>query len=104
MQKETSSSPWMQISRMIFVISHKCLKKWKNYFMVLCASGDIIVKLQFKKIFSKLANGFRSILTGETIHDSVCTLRIYKREVIKEIELCGELRRVCPCHSSLERI
>jgi len=49
-----------------------------------------------KKAVSKLANRFRSILTGETIHDSGCTLRIYKQEAIRDIELYGELHRYIP--------
>lgn len=49
-----------------------------------------------KKLFSKLANRIRSILTGETIHDSGCTLRIYKREATRDIELFGELHRYIP--------
>lgn len=49
-----------------------------------------------KKIFSKLANRIRSFLTGETIHDSGCTLRVYKREAIRDLELNGELHRYIP--------
>lgn len=49
-----------------------------------------------KKIFSKLANRIRWFLTGETIHDSGCTLRIYKREATRDIELNGELHRYIP--------
>lgn len=49
-----------------------------------------------KKVFSKLANRIRSFLTGETIHDSGCTLRVYKREAIRDIELNGELHRYIP--------
>jgi hypothetical protein len=50
----------------------------------------------FKKIFSGFANSFRAGLTGETIHDSGCTLRVYKREAVKNIELFGELHRYIP--------
>jgi Glycosyltransferases involved in cell wall biogenesis len=50
----------------------------------------------FKKLFSKFANRVRTYLTGETIHDSGCTLRIYKSEAIKDIELYGELHRYIP--------
>ena len=50
----------------------------------------------FKKIFSGFANSFRACLTGETIHDSGCTLRVYKREAVKNIELFGELHRYIP--------
>lgn len=49
-----------------------------------------------KKVFSKLANRIRSFLTGETIHDSGCTLRVYKREAIRDLELNGELHRYIP--------
>ncbi|MFA6363346.1 glycosyltransferase family 2 protein [Methanoregula sp.] len=50
----------------------------------------------FKKIFSLFANSFRAYLTGETIHDSGCTLRVYKQEAVKDIELNGELHRYIP--------
>jgi hypothetical protein len=49
-----------------------------------------------KKTFSRFANRFRACLTGETIHDSGCTLRVYKCEAIKDIELYGELHRYIP--------
>jgi len=50
----------------------------------------------FKRLFSMFANRFRTYLTGETIHDSGCTLRIYKSEAVKDIELYGELHRYIP--------
>jgi glycosyltransferase involved in cell wall biosynthesis len=49
-----------------------------------------------KKLFSRFANSYRACLTGETIHDSGCTLRVYKCEAIKDIELYGELHRYIP--------
>jgi glycosyltransferase involved in cell wall biosynthesis len=50
----------------------------------------------FKKLFSKMANWLRKFLTGETIHDSGCTLRVYKKETVTDIELYGELHRYIP--------
>jgi glycosyltransferase involved in cell wall biosynthesis len=50
----------------------------------------------FKKIFSKMANSLRKFLTKETIHDSGCTLRSYKRECVEDLELYGELHRYIP--------
>ncbi|MDD1700447.1 MAG: glycosyltransferase family 2 protein [Methanoregula sp.] len=50
----------------------------------------------FKKIFSKMANSLRKFLTKETIHDSGCTLRSYRRECIEDLELYGELHRYIP--------
>jgi glycosyltransferase involved in cell wall biosynthesis len=49
-----------------------------------------------KKFFSKLANRLRKSFTGETIHDSGCTLRVYRYECIKDLELYGELHRYIP--------
>jgi glycosyltransferase involved in cell wall biosynthesis len=49
-----------------------------------------------KKFFSRIANRFRTLLTGETIHDSGCTLRAYTRESVADIELYGELHRYIP--------
>ncbi len=49
-----------------------------------------------KKVFSLFANKMRKILTHETIHDSGCTLRVYKKECIKDLELYGELHRYIP--------
>jgi glycosyltransferase involved in cell wall biosynthesis len=50
----------------------------------------------FKRIFSKMANLLRKFLTKETIHDSGCTLRSYRRECVKDMELYGELHRYIP--------
>jgi glycosyltransferase involved in cell wall biosynthesis len=50
----------------------------------------------FKKLFSKMANSLRKFLTKETIHDSGCTLRSYKRECVEDLELYGELHRYIP--------
>lgn len=49
-----------------------------------------------KKMFSQLANCLRKSLTGETIHDSGCTLRAYRSECVKDLELYGELHRYIP--------
>jgi glycosyltransferase involved in cell wall biosynthesis len=50
----------------------------------------------FKKLFSRVSNSFRMYLTGETIHDSGCTIRVYRQEAVKDIELYGELHRYIP--------
>jgi glycosyltransferase involved in cell wall biosynthesis len=49
-----------------------------------------------KKIFSRSANKLRTLMTGESIHDSGCTLRAYTRESVADIELYGELHRYLP--------
>ncbi|MEM4247143.1 MAG: glycosyltransferase, partial [Candidatus Woesearchaeota archaeon] len=46
-----------------------------------------------KKVFSKLANRLRRWLTGESIHDAGCTLKVYKRECFDNLTLYGEMHR-----------
>ncbi|WP_424357753.1 glycosyltransferase family 2 protein [Methanocella sp. MCL-LM] len=49
-----------------------------------------------KKISSRTSNTLRKVLIKESIHDSGCTLRIYKRECVEDIELYGEMHRYIP--------
>lgn len=49
-----------------------------------------------KKFLSKLANWLRRRLTSEPVHDSGCTLRVYKRECLQDLELHGEMHRFIP--------
>jgi len=46
-----------------------------------------------KRISSKIANGVRNRLSGEQIHDSACTLRVFKRECIKDIPVFNGMHR-----------
>ncbi len=50
----------------------------------------------FKKIFSKFANLFRNLLIKDPVHDSGCSLRVYKNECVKELDLMGEMHRYIP--------
>lgn len=54
-------------------------------------------KDSFMKIFSsRLANMFRKILVEDNIHDSGCSLKAYKRECFRDIDLFGEMHRFMP--------
>lgn len=55
-----------------------------------------------KKLSSKFANRLRKKFTGETIHDSGCTLRAYIKESTEDLELYGELHRYIPAMLSLK--
>ena len=46
-----------------------------------------------KRIFSKIMNKLRLFLIGDELHDYGCSLKIYKRECLKDLELFGELHR-----------
>ena len=46
-----------------------------------------------KKLFSRMMNNLRQIIIGDFLHDYGCSLKIYKKECIKDLELFGELHR-----------
>jgi len=47
----------------------------------------------FKKIFSRMMNNLRRMIVGDSLNDYGCSLKIYKRECINDLELFGELHR-----------
>lgn len=44
-------------------------------------------------VITKTAQFLRKVFINDKIHDSGCTLRIYKREYIEDLELWGEMHR-----------
>lgn len=58
------------------------------------------------KFFSRilpswLANKMISFITGVHLHDYGCTLKAYKRGVIKDIHLYGEMHRFIPAYAAM---
>ncbi|HLD05554.1 MAG TPA: glycosyltransferase family 2 protein [Candidatus Nanoarchaeia archaeon] len=49
-----------------------------------------------KSISSRLAHLLRQLLIKEEIHDSGCTLKAYKKECFKDLNLYGEMHRYIP--------
>jgi glycosyltransferase involved in cell wall biosynthesis len=49
-----------------------------------------------KRFFSRTANMLRKILINDTIHDSGCSLKAYKRECFADVDLFGEMHRFMP--------
>ena len=49
-----------------------------------------------KKVYSRFANFLRGILVKDGIHDSGCSLKIYKKECFEQITLYGEMHRFIP--------
>jgi glycosyltransferase involved in cell wall biosynthesis len=47
----------------------------------------------FKKRFSRFGYRLRKLIIGKVVHDSGCTLRVYKAKVIRQLELMGEMHR-----------
>ena len=51
-------------------------------------------KDSFMKIFaSRIANLLRRVITNENIHDVGCSLRVFKRDILKDIYLSGGMHR-----------
>lgn len=46
-----------------------------------------------KRFFSRIMNRFRKNMIGDELHDYGCSLKIYKRECVADLELFGELHR-----------
>jgi len=46
-----------------------------------------------KRLSSYIINRIRKKLIGDNLHDYGCSLKIYKRDIIKDLELFGELHR-----------
>jgi glycosyltransferase involved in cell wall biosynthesis len=56
---------------------------------------------RFFRIFpSKIANWIISKISGVSLHDYGCTLKAYKKEVIKDVNLYGEMHRFIPIYAS----
>ena len=49
-----------------------------------------------KRFVSRVANFLRSILIHDGIHDSGCSLKIYKKECFSHLSLYGEMHRFIP--------
>ncbi|MCD6384483.1 glycosyltransferase [Candidatus Sumerlaeota bacterium] len=49
---------------------------------------------------SLVANKLISIISGVKLHDYGCTLKAYRRKVIKDIKLYGEMHRFIPIYSA----
>ena len=53
-----------------------------------------------RRLPSMMANGLISRVTGVHLHDYGCTLKAYRKEVIKNVRLYGEMHRFIPAIAS----
>jgi dolichol-phosphate mannosyltransferase len=47
-------------------------------------------------VSTRVANGVRNKLSGETIHDSACSLKVYKRKCVENLTLFNGMHRFMP--------
>lgn len=57
-------------------------------------------KLISRKIPSQIANKIISFIGGVHLHDYGCSLKAYRREVIQDVRLYGEMHRFIPIYAS----
>lgn len=53
-----------------------------------------------RNFVSRVANGVISLISGISLHDYGCTLKAYRRDVVKDIRLYGEMHRFIPIYAS----
>ena len=74
----------------------------KGYDLVCGWRFDRKDKLINRKIPSKIANKFIAYVTGLKLHDYGCSLKAFKKEIIEDIKLYGELHRFLPVLANIE--
>jgi len=57
-----------------------------------------------RKLSSRIANRIIGAVSGARLHDTGCTLKAYKSEVIKNLDLYGEMHRFIPALASWQGI
>lgn len=57
-------------------------------------------KMVTRRLPSMMANRLISYITGVALHDYGCTLKAYRRDVIKNVHLYGEMHRFIPALAS----
>ena len=57
-------------------------------------------RLISRKIPSQIANKIISSVTGVRLHDLGCSLKAYRGDVIRQVNLYGEMHRFIPVHAS----
>ena len=53
---------------------------------------------------SRVANWLISVVTGLHLHDYGCSLKLYRREVVQDLQLYGELHRFIPAIASWQGV
>ncbi|RMH04082.1 MAG: glycosyltransferase [Nitrospirae bacterium] len=80
----------------------RLINKLEEGYDVVCGwRKDRKDKLVSRKIPSRIANWLIGKITGVPIHDNGCSLKAYKKAVIKHVALYSELHRFIPAMSTL---
>jgi len=81
----------------------KLISEINNGYDLICGwRFDRKDKLLNRKIPSKIANKLIAHVTGLRLHDYGCSLKAFKKEIINDIKLYGELHRFLPVLANIE--
>jgi len=81
----------------------KLISEINNGYDLICGwRFDRKDKLINRKIPSKIANQLIAQVTGLKLHDYGCSLKAFKKEIIDDIKLYGELHRFLPVLANIE--
>ena len=81
----------------------KLISEINNGYDLICGwRFDRKDKLINRKIPSKIANKLIAQVTGLKLHDYGCSLKAFKKEIIDDIKLYGELHRFLPVLANIE--
>ncbi|MEK7473217.1 MAG: glycosyltransferase family 2 protein [Patescibacteria group bacterium] len=70
---------------------YSCVSGWRKD-----RKDDLIVR----KIPSWSANALISVVSGVSLHDYGCSLKAYRRDIIQDVELYGEMHRFIPAYAA----
>ncbi len=81
-------------------IPHVLAKLREGYDVVSCWRRDRRDPWLTRQLPSKIANWLISVISGVHLHDYGCTLKGYRRAVLKHMRLYGEMHRFIPIYAS----
>ena len=76
------------------------LELTKEYDLVSGWRADRKDPLLTRRLPSRVANWLISVVTGVKLHDYGCTLKAYRRDVVRDLHLYGEMHRFIPAVAS----
>ncbi|MDO8347227.1 MAG: glycosyltransferase family 2 protein [Rugosibacter sp.] len=79
----------------------RLLEKLEEGFDVVSGWRSVRHDSPIKRVFlSRIANRLISFISGVPLHDYGCSLKAYRRDVIKDVRLYGEMHRFIPIYAS----
>jgi hypothetical protein len=93
------SPPWTGTDRT--ASGHpRLIDKLRDFYDVVSGSHDRQDPFWSRRLPSQVANGLISCITGVSLHDYGCALKVYRREILQDVALYGEMHRFLPalCH------